>query len=282
MSALAQTLTHNFKRHDRDVAVLRLDGVNNLGESEKDPGLHPDGKQTMHYTVSDGVSDILGALAWARNNPYVDATEIIIVSVSFSSVAVRVALTRPEASCVARWVVYMGAADVQNSIMNVSGNFDAWGRYVRGVPNGVVTLQGCMVDGDRFCADVDRLGAATVDDARRDLMNIPVPVTWMIGNYDAWMDPARIHDIMSAKATAEREILKVDAGHTPSSSDQALAQFQLITRLIWTQLHGESIDAEVPSRGLIAAVANQEWARVRQREAVPREEYWRSYLLSDE
>ena len=282
MSALAQTLTHNFKNQDRDIAVLRLDGVNNLGESEKDSGLHKDGQQTMHYTVSDGVSDVLGALAWARNNPYVEATEIVIVSVSFSSVSVRVALTRPEASCVARWIVYMGAADVQNCIMNVAGNYDAWGRYVRGMPNGVVTLQGCMVDGDRFCADAERLAAATVVDARRDMMKIPVPVTWMVGNYDAWMDPARINDIMTASAPAEREILKVDTGHTPSSSDEALAQFQLITRRVWSQLYGESIDAVVPPRGLVAAVANQEWARIRQRESVPREEYWRSYLQSDE
>ncbi len=282
MSALAQTLTHNFRIQDRDLAVLRLDGVNNLGESEKDQGLHQDGRQTMHYTVSDGVSDVLGAIGWARNNPYVEATEIIVVSVSFSSVAVRVALTRPEASCVARWIVYMGAADVQNSVMNVSGNYDAWGHYVRGIPNGVVTLQGCMVDGDRFCADVDSLGAATLDDARHDLMKIPVPVTWMVGRYDAWMDPTRIHDIMSARAPAEREILKVDAGHTPSSSDEALAQFQLITRVVWSQLFGETIDTVVPPRGLVAAVASQEWARVRQSEALPREEYWRSYLQSDE
>ncbi|MFW2386849.1 MAG: methyltransferase domain-containing protein, partial [Polyangiales bacterium] len=282
MSALAQTLTHNFKSQNRDVAVLRLDGVNNLGESEKDPGLHKDGRQTMHYTVSDGVSDVLGALAWGRNNPYFEATETIIVSVSFSSVPVRVALTRPEASCVARWIVYMGAADVQNCIMNVAGNYDAWGRYVRGMPNGVVTLQGCMVDGDRFCADADRLAAATLDDARRDMMKIPVPVTWMVGSYDAWMDPGRIHDIMSANAAAEREILKVDTGHTPSSSDEALAQFQLITQRVWSQLYGENIDAVVPPRGLVAAVANQEWARIRQQESVPREEYWRSYLQSDE
>lgn len=282
LSALAQTLTHNFRRRDRDLAVLRLDGVNNLGESEKDPGLHQDGKQTMHFTVSDGVSDVLGALAWARNNPYFEATDTIIVSVSFSSIAVRVALTRPEASCVARWIAYMGAADVQNSVMNVSGNYDAWGRYVRGMRNGIVTLQGCMVDGDRFCADVEKLGAATVDDARRDLMKISVPITWMVGSYDAWMDPARIHDIMSAAAPAERKIVEVDAGHTPTSSDEALAQFQLITRLVWLQLFDEEIDAVVPPRGLIAAVANQEWARVRREDSLPREEYWRSYLLSDE
>lgn len=282
MSAFAQTLTHNFRRQGKDIAVLRLDGVNNLGESQKDAGLYQDGKQTMHYTVSDGVSDVLGAISWARRNPYVEATEVILVSVSFSSVAARIALTRPEAATVSGWIAYMGAADVQNSIMNVAGNYDAWGNYVRGIQNGVVTLQGCMVDGDRFCADIDELQAATVEDARRDLMKLAIPVTWIVGTHDAWMDPSKINDIMSAAAPGDRKIIEVDTGHTPTSSDEALAQFQLMSRLIWSQIHGTDIEAVLPPRGLIAAVSGQEWARVRKRDALPVEDYWRSYLLSDE
>lgn len=282
MSALAQTLTHNFKRHDKDIAVLRFDGVNNLGESDKDAGLHQDGKNTFHYTVSDGIDDLLGAIEWANNNPYVDATDIILVSVSFSSVSVRSALTRPEASSVGRWIVYMGAADAQNSIMNVSGNIDAWGNYVRGIANGTVTLQGCMVDGDRFCRDLDEQHAATLEDARRDLANIDVPITWLIGKHDAWMDPGRIHDIMSVKAPNAREIVEVDTGHTPTSSDEALAQFQLIARLCWSHLYGENFDAVVPPRGWLAAVAEQEWSRVRSTDGIHNEQYWESYLLSDD
>jgi ubiquinone/menaquinone biosynthesis C-methylase UbiE/pimeloyl-ACP methyl ester carboxylesterase len=282
MSALALTLTHNFRRQSKDIAVLRFDGVNNLGESDKDAGLQQDGKNTLHYTISDGIDDLLGAIEWAHNNPYVDATDIILVSVSFSSVAVRSALTYPEASSVGRWIVYMGAADAQNSIMNVSGNFDAWGNYVRGIANGTVTLQGCMVDGDRFCRDLDERRAATLEDARRDLASIDVPITWLIGKHDAWMDPRRIHDIMSVKAPNEREIVEVDTGHTPTSSDEALAQFQLIARLCWSHLYGENVDAVVPPRGWLAAVAEQEWSRVRSTDGIHNEQYWESYLLSDD
>ena len=278
-AALALTITHNFKRHNKDIAVLRFDGVNNMGESERDPGLNQEGKHTHQFTVGDGVSDLVGALAWARNNPHVDATDIIVVSMSFSSIAVRVALNRPEAKGVGRWIVYMGAADAQNSIMNVSGNFDAWGNYVRGIKNGIVTLNGCMVDGDRFCSDIDRLSAATLEDARRDFASLDVPITWIVGKHDAWMDPERIHDIMTVKAPREREIIEVDTGHIPTSGDEALAQFQLMTRLIWTHLFDEGITAVPPPRGWLAAIARQEWNRVRGDSAVHSEEYWHSYLL---
>jgi hypothetical protein len=282
MSGLALTLTHNFKRHDKDIAVLRIDGVNNLGESDKDAGLNQEGKNTFHFTTSDGIDDVLGAIEWAHNNPYVDATDIILVSVSFSSVPVRAALTHPSASSIGRWIVYMGAADAQNSIMNVSGNIDAWGNYVRGIANGTVTLQGCMVDGDRFCRDLDERRAATLEDARRDLATIDIPITWLIGKHDAWMDPERIRDIMSVKAPNEREIVEVDTGHTPTSSEEALAQFQLITRLCWSHLYGENFDAVIPPRGWVAAVAEQEWARVRTTDGIHNEQYWASFLMSDD
>jgi ubiquinone/menaquinone biosynthesis C-methylase UbiE len=139
-----------------------------------------------------------------------------------------------------------------------------------------------MVDGDRFCADIDELQAATVENARRDLMKLAIPVTWIVGTHDAWMDPKKINDIMSAAAPGDRKIIEVDTGHTPTSSDEALAQFQLMSSLIFSQIHGAEIEAVIPPRGLIGAISSQEWARVRKQDALPTEEYWRSYLLSDE
>ena len=282
MSALASTVVHNFEKQQADVAVLRFDGVNNLGESDKDLGCESEEKHTLHYCLSDSVADILAAIAWAKNNPYVDATDIVLVSVSFSSIAVRIALTRPESSGVNSWIAYMGAADAQNAFMNVAGNFDVWGNYVRGIPNGIVTVGGCMLDGDWCCRDGERLNGITLDDARRDMAKIDVPITWISGKYDAWMNPSRVRDIMSVSAPGDRQIIEVDTGHVPTSSDEALAQFRLVAGLIWRHLSAEQAEMEVPPRGWVGLLAKREWDRVRKNHQLNREGYWQDYMAGGE
>ncbi|MFT7582666.1 MAG: hypothetical protein ACI9MR_004348, partial [Myxococcota bacterium] len=62
MSFLAMTVVENFRRAHRDVAVLRIDGTNNLGQSGKDPGCRGPGEHTLHYTVSGGAEDLRATL----------------------------------------------------------------------------------------------------------------------------------------------------------------------------------------------------------------------------
>ena len=281
MSALAVTLVYNFEKRHKDFAVLRYDGVNNLGESEKDAGCESGENHSLHYCLSDSAADIRGAIAWARNNTHVEASEIILVSVSFSSVAVRVALREPDTHDVAQWIAYMGAADAQNAFMNVAGDFDVWGNYLRGIPNGIVTVGGSMVDGDWCCRDGERIRAITLEDARRDMASLNIPVVWISGKHDAWMDPKRVRDVMSVEAPASRRVVQVDTGHVPTSSDEALAQFRLVTRLVWRGLFDEDIDAQSPARGKIALIAKREWDRVRNTK-LDRGKYWEEYMFGGE
>ena len=279
MSALALTLAENFRANNKDIAVLRYDGSNGIGESYKDPGCETDGRENLHYTISGGVSDILGAMKWAKSNALVEPTDIIIISVSFSAIAVRHALTLPEMASVRHWISFMGAPEMQNAIMNVAGNVDAYGLFLEGNSPGVVSLLGCMVDADHFCIDIQKLKAATLEDARREMAQVRANLTWFIGKNDAFMDAARVRDIMAVRAPGKRNIVEVNAGHVPQSSDEALAEFAIMTRHLWRELYGHDVDARAPSLAKIALAHQWEWDRVRKSRLDSQEDYWKGYLL---
>ncbi|MBN1947718.1 MAG: PilZ domain-containing protein [Bradymonadales bacterium] len=281
MSGLAMTIVHNFRLHHQNVAVLRLDNTNNLGESDKDPGCEQDGSHTLHYTMSGGVEDLLGALDWADRNPFVEPTDILVISISLSSVPVRRLLTLPEAARISYWIAFMGVADAQDAALHAAGNIDMYGNYLRGVKNGVISLLGCLVDADHYCRDLEQHHLATIDDARADMAQIRAAVTWLVGKHDGWLDPRRVRDIMEVKAPGSRHILEVDAGHVPRSGEEALAEFALMSRLIWRHLFGRELEVTPLSAGWLAAVSDQEWQRVRRTRLEDRAGYWKSYLLGE-
>ena len=280
-SPMALTLIHNFRRLQRDVGVLRLDGTNNLGESYKSPGCEAEGKHTLKFTIQDGVDDLVGAISWAQSNRFVDPTDIVVISLSMSAIAVRRTLTLPQAKSVSRWISVMGPADAVHAIANAMGNSDPYANYLNGVKNGTVTLFGCLVDGDHYSHETHKMQVATLDDARRDMAKISADCTWIVGKYDAFIDPQRVQDIMTVKAPGRRDVISMNAGHLPRTSEQALSQFSLITRLIWRHLFDRDILATIPSRGWLAAMGENEWTRVRHARPQNEQAYWKNYLLGE-
>ena len=246
MSALAHTITDNWRRHHRDIAVMRYDGTNNLGESFKDAGCEGEGRHNLHFNIPGNVDDLLAALRWAKNNPHVEPTSIVVFSISMGSAAARRALTLPEAAGVAHWISFMGAADVASAMLNGSGNIDIAGNYARGIKSGIVSLIGCLCDGDFSAAAAAKENLLTLEDARLDMAKIKADVTWFIGKHDAYINPAHVRDLMSVAAPGKRRIIEVDAGHVPSHSEEALAEFALITRHLWRALYGAEVRAELP------------------------------------
>ena len=281
-SALAHTITYNFKRQYRDIAILRMDSTNNLGESDKSPGCEKEGASNLKYTVSGCIADIAGAVKWVHTNRHVDATDIVIISSSFSSIAVRRFLATPEGQDISHWFVMMGASDAQNCILHVAGNLDIYGNYMRGIKNGIISLIGCLVDADHFCEDLHKHNLATIEDARKDMISIKAHITWVIGKQDGYMDPRRIHDVMSVRAPGRREIIEVDSGHLPRSSQEALGHFAMLTGRLWRHLYQADLRCETPSIGLLDTASEAEWKRVRRENMKNSREYWRSYLLGQD
>ena len=278
MGALAYILTHAFGEEDMHIAVLRYDGSNNVGESFKEAGCDVEGKETLQFTISDGVDDIVGANAWAESNPIVEPTEVIVISVSFSSVAVRHALAKQYLKNVSLWIPFMGAADAANAVMNVGGHIDGYGNYLKGIKNGLVTLLGCLADADNVCRDMQELQVATLADAKRDMASIEADVLWIAGTHDAYMDIERTRQVMSVHAKGKREIIEVDAGHVPQTSEEAISEFAIIARVILKHLQVKSPRPISPPRGWIGAMSEREWSRIRKsRGAKDRLAWWRSH-----
>ena len=281
MSYLAGTLVDGFRRNHGDLAVLRVDGSNNLGESARDPECVGAGREALHYTLSGLIDDVLATLRWSRNNPFVDPTHVILVSVSMASVGVRRALTLPEAADVGLWVSYMGAADAIHAIRNVSGNIDLDAYHARGQRLGFVSLNGVLTDGDRFWADMLAQGLGYLEGARREMAQIKADVVWLRGIHDAWMDPRRIDALIDAEAPGKRELIKVDSGHVPRTGDEAISQFVTITQRVWQHVHQSPLTAFRPSLGRLEVNARDEWARVRSGIRTSPTAWWRDYLLDD-
>lgn len=282
LSFLAATLVEGFQRQSAELAVLRFDGTNNLGESGKDPDCRAEGTHCMHYTVSGLVDDTLAALAWARKNPHVEPSHIILVSVSMASIGVRHVMTRPEASGVTLWFSYMGAADAIDCIKNVSGNIDLHAYYSRGERIGVVSLNGVLVDGDNFWKDIKTKGIGYLDGARQEMAQIKNEVVWLRGRHDAFMDPRRVEALMRVPAEGARELIDVESGHLPRTSDVALAQFVSMTRRIWLHVHKSQMPVFAPSIGRLVLKSQAEWKAVRRDALIDRTEWWRQYLLDQE
>lgn len=281
-SFLAGTILDGFRRRHRDVAVLRFDGSNNLGESGKDPDCVSEGLHALHYTTSGTVEDVLAVLRWARRNDVVDPTHLVLVSVSMSSVAVRHVLARPEASDVGLWVSYMGAADAFDAVLRVSGNIDLAARRRSGQPLGVVSIAGVLTDGDRYFADLEALDLGDLPAAKAEMAKVRADVYWVQGLHDAWMDPRRVGAMMGVAAPGARELVEVESGHLPRTGDLAISHFVRITQRIWRHVHGEALPAFTPPVGRLAVAGAAEWSRVRRAPLADRRGWWSRYLVDPE
>jgi SAM-dependent methyltransferase/pimeloyl-ACP methyl ester carboxylesterase len=279
---LALTLVENFRRLRRDVVVLRYDGIRSIGESYKDRSCRFEGKEMINMTLSQGMEDILTTLDFVFDNPGFRATQVILVSFSLSSCIARKAIVSDVQKRVDYWISAWGAPDAQSAIRNSTGGVDFIGNYQRGISCGITNVLGHLIDNDRFCSDAIRSGIAFLEEAKRDMARIDVPVTWLYGKYDDWIDPGRIREIMSLKAPGTREVIELETGHMPTTNEEALEAYRLIAGLIWRFLFREEIDVKKPSAAAAIQLRNAEWSRTPRYAFKDQTDYWEKYLLGQD
>ena len=277
--ALAMTLVENFRRLRRDLVVLRFDGVRSIGESYKDRTCRYSGKEMINMTLSQGMEDILTTLDYVFENPDFTATETILVSFSLAACMARKAILADSRQRVSYWLSAWGSPDAQSTIRSSTGGVDFIGNYQRGISCGVTNVLGHLIDNDRFCSDAIRSGMAFLEDAKRDMAKIGVPVTWIYGQYDEWIDPLRIREIMRVKAPGTREVLELSTGHMPTTSDEAMEAYLLIANRIWRHLFREEVEIRKPSRTSAIRLRNAEWGRTPKHSLKDQADYWETYLL---
>jgi ubiquinone/menaquinone biosynthesis C-methylase UbiE len=163
----------------------------------------------------------------------------------------------------------------------ISGGVDYVGGLERGARFGFQQVLGVEVDIDRAGFDAFEHKMAYLEDARRDMANIHVPITWLHGRYDAWMDPSRVRDALGRGDTAGRKFIEIPTGHMLKTSREALQTFELIVREVSQMAVGREIEPIVPDVEGLEARRLAERARLPKQETNVRE-FWRDYLLGQE
>ena len=135
---------------------------------------------------------------------------------------------------------------------------------------------------DSLAADLVKQKYAFMTDARFDMSQIDVPMMWIYGLNDKWVDIDEIKDLMSVKARASRELLEIPTGHNLRTSDDAIDTFKLIASSIYEKLHGTKGVGRKPSKEQVLSLLTAERERLENRVEPELNEYWRGYLMGNE
>ncbi|MEZ4448358.1 MAG: PilZ domain-containing protein [Nannocystaceae bacterium] len=278
-SGLALTLVENFAHRRRDVVVLRYDGIRNLGESYKDPECREHGREALRMTLSQAVEDLEATLDFVAQNPIFTATEVILVSFSLQAVVGRRVMMNDGGRRIRHWIAVNGAPYASELIRNAAGGVDYFAQHALGQRAGIASILGVTTDADRFTSDAVAAGLAYLPEARRELPAIAAPITWILGRYDAWVDPSIVRDLMTLPAPFPREVIELECGHIPLGSEEALTLFATIVGAIWRSLEGDEIEPIFPPWRELSRVRALEWRRTPRSPLPDKRRYWAEYLL---
>lgn len=275
---LARTIVETFRRAGESVVVVRMDGIRRRGESFNDPECQAPGRECHHMTFGQGVSDIRAALDHFEKAEAFRPSKLILVTFSGAAIEARRALVADRSDRVAGWVSVVGAADLKSGLRTVSGGVDYIGSGEAGVSLGIQRVLGIEVDVDRVAADAIDGRMAYLEDARRDMAQLRLPITWIQGRHDAWIDPERVLDMLSCGDTSNRRLIEVPTGHQLRSSKEALDTFRLIAEEIGKIVLGREIRSALPDLGDLERRRKAERKRLPARE-LDLKSFWGDYLL---
>jgi ubiquinone/menaquinone biosynthesis C-methylase UbiE len=276
--ALSETILQTFERAGESVRVLRFDGIRKRGESHNEPDCVPPIGENRRYTFSQGVRDIRSAIDFLVQTPGSAPSSIFIVSFSIASVEARRAIAEDAGRRIRGWVSLVGVVDPQSMIRIVSGGVDYFAGAADGLRFGVQYIQGLLLDVDTATRDAIETKMAFLDDARRDMAKIAIPISWIAGTEDAWTSAERVIDMLSVGDASQRVMIEVPAGHQLRSSRDALETFEVAAVELARMALGRSVAAVQPGRSWLAARRREERRRLKLA-SVDLRGFWREYLV---
>jgi ubiquinone/menaquinone biosynthesis C-methylase UbiE/pimeloyl-ACP methyl ester carboxylesterase len=275
---LAAAILATFHRHDEPVVVVRFDGIRKRGESYNDPDCRAPGREHYRFSFSQGVRDIRTTLDFLERSPEFQTSRAVVITFSASTIEGRRAVLEEDGRRAAGWISVVGAPDMQAPLRVISGGLDYVGGAERGVRFGLQEIQGTVFDVDRMSDDLRRHRLGFLEDARRDMANIRVPVTWIHGRHDAWMDFDRVREMLSCGDASRRRLIEVPTGHQLRTSDEALQVFQLIASEIARITLGRELAPALPDLAALERRRRTERKRL-PTEAANFRAFWHDYLL---
>lgn len=275
---LALTLVRTFEKAGRPLNVIRFDGTHRRGESYIDPRFRQPGDEYLGFTFSQAVRDIHSTLDFVRTSERIRASEAILCTSSIGSVEGRRALATDASGLFSGWVALVGMVDLLETLRVASGGINYPHGLEQGVHFGRQELTGVVVDMHVTGPDAVAHQLVYLEDARRDMAAIRVPLTWIFGRYDGWMDLRRVRDLLSAGDGQRRRLLVVPTGHQLRNSRQALETFQLTATEVARMLLGRNVEPAVPDLVELERRRRAERAR-RPSPCVDLRSFWRDYLV---
>jgi ubiquinone/menaquinone biosynthesis C-methylase UbiE/pimeloyl-ACP methyl ester carboxylesterase len=279
LSPLVSTLLANFHHFNQDLITIRYDGINRPGESYNQEGRAKRGYEMLHYRISQGLDDLETTLDYVYDNPHFKPAKVILITFSMSALDARRLLARQQEQRLDFWISVMGLTSAQGALSNVLGGMDIIGNYKMNIPNGINGMLGHLVDMDNLAEDLIANKYAFITDARLDMSKISIPVLWIYGAHDKWLDINEIRDIMSIKTDGERQIIEVPTGHNLHSSDDAVKAFQVITSAVYRNLNNREVEAVDPDKEEMLRLITYERERILQVQDLKVEDYWKEYLI---
>ncbi len=278
LSPLAETILETFRKAGESVVVARYDGIRRKGESFNEPDCLIPGREFTRFTISQALRDIRSTLDYLHSSPTFGARTSILVTFSASAIEGRRAAAMEQDGRIGGWISVVGAPDLQYAMRVLSGGVDYYAGLRRGFRFGEQEVLGTLMDID--LAGLDAIGneLASLEDARRDMAQIRVPITWIHGKYDGWMNLERVQDVLGCGDPRGRRLIEIPTGHQLKTSREALETFKLIASEIGRMALGRSI------RGVVPDLDRLERRRAAERRRLPRvpvdlRTLWKDYLV---
>ena len=275
---LARTIVETFRRSGEDVTVLRFDGTRRRGESHKERGFEAAGSEHLRFSFSDAISDITASARFLTEDPDIAASQVILVTFSAASIEGRRAVLLDNGERIRGWVSVVGSPDLQSGMRTVSGGIDYVAGADQGVHFGRQEIMGVATDADLFLSDALGLKLAFLEDSRRDMASIRVPVTWIHGANDAWLDLDRVSSVMSCGELSARKLIEVPTGHQLRTSREALEVFQLVACEVGEMALHRAIEGRMPNIATLEALRRAERDRLPKR-FTDIKSFWKDYLI---
>jgi ubiquinone/menaquinone biosynthesis C-methylase UbiE/pimeloyl-ACP methyl ester carboxylesterase len=278
---LVATLISSFSAAAKPLITLRYDGVNRPGESYQELSQCKPGYEMLSYRTSQGQSDLAAAVDFVQHNSLFSPKKVIVVSFSMSAVDVRRYISEHPGR-IDLWISCMGVPAAQTTLRSILGGIDVIANWKLGLPNGIVGLLGHLVDMDIMASDIVDARYAFMPDARLDMSRISVPVVWICGRHDKWVDIDEVVGLMSVASGAGRTLVEIPVGHNLRTSEDAIQTFQIVASSIHENIHGEPVPFCQPSKEDILRLVTWERERLERRANPPLSEYWHDYLMGNE
>ncbi len=276
---LAAILVASFRAVGCPVAVLRFDGTRRRGESYRPKRCEAEGSEHLEFTFSQAAEDTKAAIRFLRESSGVECKSVMLISFSLAAIEGRRVVADLGGSEVNGWISVVGVADLQNALSVISGGVDFGFGMLSGLKFGLQELFGVVVNIDHSGRDAIDHGLAFFEDARRDMARINVPLTWIRGKHDAWVDTERIQELLACGDPTERRLVEVPVGHQLRSSSDALRVFQFITSEVGRIAIGKPVKGILPDLQVLSDQRDWERSRLSRMPMEGLESFWRDYLL---